>query len=170
MGEDRLAGGREGRRAAAEQERGEHGADGEDAGGPAERGAVALQLGLDLHAADRGLREVVFDGGRGGERLAAARARIAPVVADLVARAQASGQLRADAAMTDVPMVQLMLFGIVDSTGEVSPDLWRRYLTIVLDGLRARPDETPLPVRPLAMDEVDAVMHRSGARRGRPPG
>ena len=130
-----------------------------------------MQLGLDMHAADRGLREVVFDGGRGGERLAAARARIAPVVADLVARAQASGQLRADAATTDVPMVQLMLFGIVDAAGEVSPDLWRRYLTIVLDGLRARPgDETPLPARPLAMDQVGAVMHRSGARRGRPPG
>ena len=72
---------------------------------------------------------MVFDGGRGGERLAAARARIAPVVADLVARAQASGHLRADAATTDVPMVQLMLFGIVDSTGEVSPDLWRRAAT-----------------------------------------
>jgi AcrR family transcriptional regulator len=130
-----------------------------------------MEQGLDMHAVDRGLREVVFDGRRGGERLAAARARIAPLIVRLVARAQAAGQLRADAAVTDVPMVQLMLFGLVDATGEASPDLWRRYLAIVLDGLRARPgDETPLEVQPLALDQVGDVMHRSGARRGRPPG
>ena len=73
-------------------------------------GPVHASSASSMHAADRGLREVVFDGGRGGERLAAARARIAPAGRATSSRgAQASGQLRADAATTDVPMVQLML-------------------------------------------------------------
>ena len=68
-------------------------------------------------------------------------------------------------------MMLLMISAVADFAREVRPELWRRYLAIFLDGLRARPgDETPLPARPLAMDQVGAVMHRSGARRGRPPG
>jgi AcrR family transcriptional regulator len=130
-----------------------------------------LERGLELHARSRGFREAAFDGRRGGERLAHARSHIAPLVTQVVARAQASGQLRADVATSDIPLIQLMLFGVVESTSTFAPDLWRRYLPIVLDGLRARPgDETPLPAPPLAVEQVAAAMQRSGSRRGRPPG
>ena len=41
----------------------------------------------------------------------------------MVARAQASGDLRADVAISDVPMVQLMHFGRFEATSELSPEL-----------------------------------------------
>jgi AcrR family transcriptional regulator len=128
-----------------------------------------LQRTLELQAGDRGLRETAFNGRCGGDRVAQARARIGPVVTRLVERAQASGQLRPGIATSDMPMIQVMLWGIIDASREVSPDLWRRYLAIVLDGLRATPhDLSALPVAPLSLEQVPAAMHASQARRGRP--
>jgi hypothetical protein len=45
----------------------------------------------------------------------------------------------------DVLMIQLMVAAVTDRTGR--PDLWRRYLRLVLDGMRAEPGAaTELPV------------------------
>jgi AcrR family transcriptional regulator len=53
----------------------------------------------------------------------------------LMARAKAQGKMRLDATETDVPM---MMCG-ASSVMRLSPtgDAWRRYLTLMLDGLRA---------------------------------
>jgi AcrR family transcriptional regulator len=69
----------------------------------------------------------------------------------LVRRAQAAGALRADIEPSDM----LVLTVSVQSTLSLSaagtrPDIYRRILTIVLDGLRpARRRPSPLPVAPL---------------------
>jgi AcrR family transcriptional regulator len=130
-----------------------------------------FEHGLELHAEDRGLREVAFDGRRGGERTAHARARIAPILTGLLERARADGQVRADVDLSDLPLVQLMLFGLIDATHDLAPDLWRRYLALLLDGLRARPagEQTPLPGPPLPLELVPQAMCRAKSRRGRPP-
>jgi hypothetical protein len=49
--------------------------------------------------------------------------------------------LRADVGRADILMIQLMVAAVTDHTGQ--PDLWRRYLQLLLDGLRARPDVAP---------------------------
>jgi hypothetical protein len=85
-------------------------------------------------------------------RVARARARIGPVVDDLVARAKAEGELRSDVEGPDLGLVQFMLGALADSTRDVEPELWRRFLTIVLDGLRTRRD-APSPLRPGPLDE-----------------
>jgi AcrR family transcriptional regulator len=69
--------------------------------------------------------------------LAAERTRILDLTAQLVRRAQNAGALRDDIAGQDL----MFLMGAVASIGEVPfdglrPDLWKRYLGIVLDGLR----------------------------------
>jgi AcrR family transcriptional regulator len=111
-------------------------------------------------ANDRGLRELSFAGRHGRERGARARARIDPLVDVLVARAHASGQLRADVVATDVMFVQKMVCAVIDMTRDVSRDAWRRYLTIVLDGLRpARTGPTELTVAALDLHEVELCMH-----------
>jgi AcrR family transcriptional regulator len=111
-------------------------------------------------ANDRGLRELSFAGRHGRERVARARARIDPLVDVLVARAHASGQLRADVVATDVMFVQKMVCAVIDMTRDVSRDAWRRYLTIVLDGLRpARTAPTELTVAALDPHEVELCMH-----------
>jgi hypothetical protein len=44
-------------------------------------------------------------------------------------------------------MIQLMLGAVIDSTHTIEPDAWRRYLGIVLDGLRTRRSTPTSPRR-----------------------
>jgi AcrR family transcriptional regulator len=55
---------------------------------------------------------------------------------ELMARARAQGKMRADATVLDV---QIMMCGAgsVMFSMLTAPDIWRRYLTLMLDGLRA---------------------------------
>ncbi|MFT3866382.1 MAG: helix-turn-helix domain-containing protein [Solirubrobacterales bacterium] len=69
--------------------------------------------------------------------LAGERTRVLDLTSQLVRRAQAAGVLRDDIAGQDL----MFLMGAVVSVGDVPfdglrPDLWKRYLGIVLDGLR----------------------------------
>jgi AcrR family transcriptional regulator len=123
-----------------------------------------------LHSADRGLRELAFAGRHGRERVARARAKLEPLVGDLVIRAQASGELRDDLRADDVPIIQKMLAEVIEISAGVSPELWRRYLTIVLDGLRTRRDApTALPVPALDHSELASCMRAlAPARASRP--
>jgi AcrR family transcriptional regulator len=117
-------------------------------------GALALQ------AADRGLKEVLFSSGRGRERSAHARRQIGPVVTKLVRRALEAGAVREDFAATDVPIINFMLTTIVDLSRDIEPDLYRRYLAIVLDGLKPRDDVEPLPVEALGFPAFQEAQAR----------
>jgi AcrR family transcriptional regulator len=107
---------------------------------------TSLEKVCEVQAFDRGLREVMLGTGRGPRRQALVRERVAPAVDLIIARAKEQGMLRADVAGVDFPMIQLMVAAITDHTGQ--PDLWRRYLRLLLDGMRARPDLTRLPGLP----------------------
>jgi AcrR family transcriptional regulator len=121
---------------------------------------------LEEQAADRGLREIAFAGQHGRERVGRARARIEPLISSLVDRAHASGQLRADVVFADMPIIQKMICDVMDITRGVSDDLWRRYLAIVLDGLRPTRDApTPLPVPALEQNDVASCMRVPRGRR-----
>jgi AcrR family transcriptional regulator len=113
---------------------------------------------LALQAADRGLKEVLFSSGRGRERSNHARRAIAPVVTKLVRRAKEAGMVRDDLDTSDVPLINFMLNTIVDFSRDVEPDLYKRYLAIVLDGLRPRPDLQPLPVDALKVTAFQDAM------------
>lgn len=118
-----------------------------------------MERALVAQSEDRGLKELLFDTGHGQQRVSHAREQMAPVVGELFERARAAGCLRDDVEGPDMPLLQLMLGAVVDFSREVSPDLWRRYLTVVLDGLRARRDHaTPLPVPALDEPQLDAAM------------
>lgn len=116
---------------------------------------------MELHVADRGLKELIFSTAHGRERVAGARERIKPVVTQVVERAKASGQLRADFQTTDVPILQLMLTAVMEYTGDTDPRVWRRCLVLMLDGMRAEPGaRTPLPCTALSDGQLDAAMAR----------
>ena len=117
-----------------------------------------FERALALMASDRGLAEVLFSPGRGNERTAHARQAIGPVVTKLVRRAVVAGVVRPDLATTDVPLLNFMLKTVVDISRDVEPELYRRYLAIILDGLKAREGAEPLPVDALAMREFQHVM------------
>src|SRR4051812_49192357 len=99
---------------------------------------------VSLHGEDRALKELVFSAAHGRDRVARARARIKPQVGALVARAQAAGALRPDFCITDTPVIQLMLTAVIEYAGDEAPDVWRRYLAVIFDGLRADAARTPL--------------------------
>jgi hypothetical protein len=88
-------------------------------------------------------------------------------VTALVERAREAGVLRADIEPTDLPVIQWMIGAVVDHGRDVKPDLWRRYLEIVLRGIRAEPGlAAPLSVGALTTDELELVA-KSGAVGGR---
>src|ERR1700728_1907789 len=126
----------------------------------------ALQQVCEVQAFDRGLREVMLGTGRGPERQRQMRDRVAPTVDAIVARAQQQGTLRADVVPADFPILQLMVGAVSDHTGQ--PGLWRRYLAIIVDGLRARQDEaSSLPGLPVCDDELQQAIVDSSAQSAR---
>jgi AcrR family transcriptional regulator len=119
-----------------------------------------FERALALQAADRGLKEVLFSSGRGRERSNQARLKIAPVVTKLVKRALDAGVVRSDMATSDVPVINFMLNLVVDLGRDIRPELYKRYLAIVLDGLRPRDDLEPLPVDALPIRTFQDALAR----------
>jgi hypothetical protein len=118
-----------------------------------------IRRNLELQTRDRAFREILMGTPEGARRLGQLRARMFPLGSRLVQRAKDAGALRADFRPQDFPILIMMLTAIVDAAREVQPELWRRYLEIVLQGLRADPGppETiaTLPPEP---EEVQRVM------------
>jgi AcrR family transcriptional regulator len=87
----------------------------------------------ELHARDRALYEG-FSRSVGMRDVAEAKAELDGLVQQLIERAQEAGALRPDIAADDVStLVGSAIRGAVDSP---DPELWRRYVEVVLDGLR----------------------------------
>ncbi|MFF2811585.1 TetR/AcrR family transcriptional regulator [Streptomyces sp. NPDC058000] len=116
-----------------------------------------LTMILELMAADRGLREVVFSEVGGRPLVARARRRFLPAADAVMRRAQDAGLLRPDLATTDLPLIFYMVSCAIQHTQPVSGAVWRRCLTIVLDGLRVRPGLTDMPVVALTTAEEEHV-------------
>jgi AcrR family transcriptional regulator len=79
-------------------------------------------------------------------------------LARLMRRAQESGDLRRDASLEDL---FLMFWGIgrtIGITGRDAPDQLHRQVAIALDGLRARPGQSPLPGEPVTKDRLDRLI------------
>jgi AcrR family transcriptional regulator len=117
-------------------------------------------------AGDLGLRQMLMLAGSGHELPAYARRRMAPLVARLVERAQAAGQLRPDISVTDIPILVFLLTEAAELARPVNPELWRRYLALLTDGMRPQQDgATPLPVPALLPDEMEKTMREQVPRR-----
>jgi hypothetical protein len=126
-----------------------------------------MERALCQQAANRGLKELMISSGHGQAHVARGRDEIAPLLDELVRRAQAAGELRPDVATTDFALVQMSMGAIIDYTRDADPEIWRRCLALALDGMRTRRDApTPLPVAPLDYEQVECAMRdwRPGRR------
>lgn len=122
-----------------------------------------LERGLELQARDKGLKQLLLSTPQGCARVGGVRERMLPIVTALVARARDAGALRADVEPEDFAVTQWMLGAVVDYGRDISPDLWRRYMRLLLRGMRAEPSPPePLPVAPLSRHQLDELF-TSGA-------
>ena len=130
------------------------------------RGLVSfLEQSLSMQFGDRGLNEIMNNSALGPERVMDARDRIAPLLTALVERAKTQGTVRADFEQSDMIFIQIALSAIMDSSREVAPELYRRYLSFFLDGIRAdRDPREHLPVDALDSVETHAAMTSSRRR------
>jgi AcrR family transcriptional regulator len=126
-----------------------------------------LERGLELQARDKGLKQLLMGTPEGCARVGGVRDRMLPIVTALVERARDAGVLRPDFEATDLPVIQWMVGAVVDHGRDVRPELWRRYLELVLRGMRTEPELAgPLSVGPLTAEELQEVLH-SGRVGGR---
>ena len=120
-----------------------------------------LEHATQRQAENLGLRDVMLQSAYGRDRVARAKVRIIPLVARLVERAQGDGLVRPDFVAADIPVIECMLSSVSQFASDNAPDLWRRYLAMILDGIRTH--RSKLPPGP-NRDAVEAAMraHRRG--------
>lgn len=124
-----------------------------------------LERLAEKESANLGLRDVILHGVSGRDRLSEAREKIVPLVTRLVERAQRDGRLRPDFVPTDVPMIELMVNSVAAYTNALAPELWRRYLSILLDGLMVqRADLSRLGPGP-TLEVIEATLHTHKLRK-----
>ncbi|MEU0687820.1 TetR/AcrR family transcriptional regulator [Streptomyces uncialis] len=116
-----------------------------------------VETSADL-AENRGLYEVLMLGAHTSGPIETARGGMLPFLEALIRRAQESGDLRPEVTPSDIPVIQHMLYGAAQFTQGRQPDIWRRYLEILLNGLRQRPDSPPLATPSLSNEMVEQAM------------
>jgi AcrR family transcriptional regulator len=126
-----------------------------------------LERSLHMQFGDRGLNEIMNNPAMGSARVSDARDRIAPLIQVLVDRAKGQGAVRPDLEQSDLIFTQVALSAIMDASRAIEPNLYRRYLTIFLDGIRAdRTSFTPLAVPALDANQTHRAMTRKREDRG----
>jgi AcrR family transcriptional regulator len=120
-----------------------------------------LEQALELHAQNRGVKDMLASRQHGARHADAMRRRIRPLLARLVERAQEQGTLRADLTPEDLPLLFWSAGRVIETTGRIAPGAWRRYLGLLLDGLRADA-ATPLPEPPLTRAQITRARGQRG--------
>ncbi len=111
-------------------------------------------------AADRGLYEALAGRGRAADKVRVWPDLVAAVT-ELFDRAKDAGVIRPELRAEDSVAVFAMI-GALDGT----PDHWRRYLTLILDGMRTT-DSPTLPASTARYDSLDDVIADTKRHRRR---
>lgn len=128
--------------------------------------AGVLRLLVERKVEDKCLCEVFEGRVTVGPEVLELERRIYESIRALMRRAQDAGVLRADLAPGDLALVLSGIGAARWLRGERGADLSERYLTMILDGLRA-PGATPLPHRPLSKRELGELF--ASVARAEPP-
>jgi AcrR family transcriptional regulator len=108
---------------------------------PWEAFTSALWAGVEVLASDRAFTEIIGQAEMPFETCLVTDMNAAFV--ELIARAKASGDLRPDVHIDDIPMITCGI-GMATIKPHQCQDAWRRHLAIVIDGLRAANASAPL--------------------------
>jgi AcrR family transcriptional regulator len=109
--------------------------------------AGAMRVLAGRFAEDEGLFDAVAAGG-GMLALLETRSRLLTALEPVLDRARDAGVVRQDVAATDLLPLASMVTRLSATTRRADPQIWERFLGVVLDGLRPGA-ATPLPRAPL---------------------
>ncbi len=115
-----------------------------------------LEQVLELQARNLPLRVVFLRHPAGVGRVAEQRRRIGPLLEKLVAHAREQGTVRDDLTLGDLSLAMWSFAPVLEATAGIAPDVWRRHLRLLLDGMRPEA-ATPQTVRPLAGRKLEAA-------------
>jgi hypothetical protein len=113
-----------------------------------------------MQAADRGFADVLTMTFPASQALEARRAESYEGFLELIARARATGHLRADFVSEDLVILLMANAGVIAATADAAPDSWRRLIGQMLRAF-ASPD-APLP--PLPGAPTSAALYRAMIR------
>jgi AcrR family transcriptional regulator len=122
-----------------------------------------IETTVAKQAHDRGLHELMTAGAMGEQpmhvdgKIETVREALFEPVTALVERAKKNGCLRPDASPTDIAAILFMMGATFVTSEAVGRPVWKRYLQLLLDGLRCTGCGT-LPEEALDLDELDTVL------------
>lgn len=121
-----------------------------------------IESTVEKQAHDRGLHELMTTGTMGEHsmpegKLERVRDALFVPINTLVERAKLSGCLRKDASATDIAAILLMMGSTFRASEAVGRPIWKRYLWMLLDGLRCT-ERPPLPEAALDIGELDTAL------------
>ena len=110
---------------------------------PFEGFVESLWRGAELGAEDRAISALFGERVSQMTEIHSCQVRLNEAAAELIRRAQATGALRPDVTVEDVPV---FMCGVMQAMHQVDrdPNAWRRHLQLIVDGMKAGPHTTPL--------------------------
>jgi AcrR family transcriptional regulator len=123
-----------------------------------------LEATLELQRSDRVLKEIFLRYPPGEGRLAETRAQMRAQFDELIGRAREQGSLRPDFTVGDLALLLWSFAPVMDATADTAPEVWRRHLHWLLDGLRTEA-ATPQTQPPLDDDQLSESMRCLRAQR-----
>lgn len=116
-----------------------------------------MTAGAELQAVDRAFCEAATATLSGHPTVRAASDRLVDIAERLTTRAQHAGAIRDDITGRDIVLLLGAPTSIANPVASARPDLWRRYLHLILDALRPQAAH-PLPVAaPTSQDFTTAT-------------
>ena len=119
-----------------------------------------MEAAVALQVRDRGVLEAVGERFFGDPRMRALKEKVNPKVAAVLERAQRAGVVREDIEPQDIPILIQGAARAGCTMPSCDRDLVRRYLAIILDGLRPAA-ATPLPVQAPDVAELERRAKRA---------
>jgi hypothetical protein len=119
-----------------------------------------MTAGAELQASDRSFCEAAAVTSRDHPAVRAGSDRLADIAEQLTARAREAGAIREDITGRDIVLLLSAPINIATPVASARPELWRRYLYLILDALRPDAART-LPVAAPTVQDFTAA---SGAK------
>ncbi len=110
-------------------------------------------------ATDRGLAAVMMRVDPCAASVESAKESLTSAVDAVFERGRATGVLRDDIAESDFFAFFCMVSSIADLTEATAPGTWRRYLSLLLDSVRADGTRTPLTIPALTKEQIHTAKH-----------